>query len=74
MNKELSVKQKEAFLKTLKNRFEQNTNRHPKLDWDKVQTKLEANSEKLWSLHIMETTGGEPDVVGWDEKTNLYGG
>jgi Protein of unknown function (DUF4256) len=72
MNKELSAKQKEALLKTLKTRFEQNTNRHPKLDWDKVQTKLEANSEKLWSLHIMETTGGEPDVVGWDEKTDLY--
>ncbi len=70
--KELSLPQREELLKVLKARFEKNRNRHPGLDWDKIQTKLEANTEKLWSLQEMETTGGEPDVVGQDKKTGEY--
>jgi hypothetical protein len=70
--KELSVEQGSALLSTLKARFEQNTNRHKGLMWAQVQAKLEANPEKLWSLHQMEATGGEPDVVGYDEKRNQY--
>jgi hypothetical protein len=62
--KELSPKQCEELLKALKGRFEKNLNRHKGLDWAKVQAKLEANAEKLWSLAEMERTGGEPDVVG----------
>jgi hypothetical protein len=56
----------------LKSRFEKNMNRHEGLEWFKVQAKLEANTEKLWSLNEMERTGGEPDVVGYDEKTGEY--
>lgn len=70
--KELSAKQREEQLSALKARFEKNKNRHEGLEWAKVQAKLEANSEKLWSLHEMEATGGEPDVVGQDEKTGEY--
>ena len=70
--KELSRGQREELLRTLKTRFEKNTNRHKGLDWAKVQAKLEANTEKLWSLHEMERTGGEPDVVGHDKKTGEY--
>ena len=69
IKKALSAKEAEALLATLKARFEKNPNRHPSLDWAKVRTKLEANPEKLWSLQQMETTGGEPDVVGYDKKT-----
>jgi hypothetical protein len=69
---ELSVKQHEELLKTLKTRFEKNMDRHHNLDWAKVQAKLEANPEKLWSLHEMERTGGEPDVVGHDKKTGEF--
>jgi hypothetical protein len=65
----LSAEQSDELLKTLKARFEKNMNRHEGLDWVKVQAKLEANPEKLWSLHEMESTGGEPDVVGQDEKS-----
>jgi hypothetical protein len=65
----LSAEQGEELLKTLKARFEKNMQRHEGLDWAKVQAKLEANPEKLWSLHEMERTGGEPDVVGQDDKT-----
>jgi hypothetical protein len=72
MKKELSSNQRVALLKTLKARFEQNTDRHKGLEWAKVQAKLEANAEKLWSLNIMEETGGEPDVVGCEEKTGEY--
>ncbi len=72
MKKSLSAKSSEAFLNTLKNRFEKNINRHQGLDWDKVQAKLQANNEKLWSLHEMDSTGGEPDVVGQDKKTGEY--
>ena len=71
-NKELSLEQREELLKTLKARFEKNMNRHKGLEWAKVQAKLEANTEKLWSLNEMERTGGEPDVVGYDEKTGEY--
>ncbi len=64
MKKDLSPKQREELLKALKARFEKNLNRHKGLEWAKVQAKLEANPEKLWSLNEMERTGGEPDVVG----------
>jgi len=72
MKKELSPKQREELLKTLKARFEKNLNRHKGLDWAKVQARLEANPEKLWSLSEMERTGGEPDVVGFDKKSGEY--
>jgi hypothetical protein len=70
--KELSPKEREELLKALKARFENNMNRHEGLDWAKVQARLEANTEKLWSLNEMERTGGEPDVVGHDKKTDEY--
>ncbi len=70
--KELNAKQREELLKSLKTRFEKNMNRHKGLEWTKVQAKLEAKTEKLWSLHEMERTGGEPDVVGQDNKTGEY--
>ena len=65
----LSSEQREELLKTLKARFEKNMNRHKGVDWTKVQAKLEADPEKLWSLNEMESSGGEPDVVGQDKKT-----
>ena len=68
----LSPKQREELLGVLKARFERNMNRHEDLDWAKVRAKLEANTEKLWSLNEMERTGGEPDVVGHDKKTGEY--
>src|ERR671933_752592 len=68
----LSPEQREELLRTLKARFEKNMNRHKGLEWTKLQAKLEANSEKLWSLSEMERTGGEPDVVGHDKKTGEY--
>lgn len=71
-NKELSLEQREELFKTLKARFEKNMNRHEGVEWDNVQARLEANSEKLWSLNEMEATEGEPDVVGYDEKTGEY--
>ncbi len=70
--KELSSEQREALLSTLKARFEKNVNRHKGLEWAKVQARLEANIEKLWSLNEMERTGGEPDVVGHDKQTGEY--
>ncbi len=70
--KELSSGQREELLKALKTRFEKNLVRHKGLEWPKVQARLEANAEKLWSLHEMENTGGEPDVVGHDKKTGEY--
>jgi hypothetical protein len=70
--KELSPKQREELLRALKARFEKNMNRHNGLEWAKVQAKLEANPGKLWSLNEMERTGGEPDVVGHDKKTEEY--
>ena len=70
--KQLSPKQREELLKALKARFEKNLNRHKGLDWAKVQSRLEANAEKLWSLNEMESTGGEPDVVGQDKQSGEY--
>ena len=70
--KELSPEQRGELLKALKARFEKNMNRHKGIDWNKVQAKLEANDEKLWSLSEMEETGGEPDVVGQDKKSGEY--
>lgn len=70
--KELSHEQREELLKVLKARFEKHMNRHKGLEWAKVQAKLEANTEKLWSLDEMERTGGEPDVVCHDAKTGEY--
>ena len=70
--KKLSSSQGEALLKTLKARFEKNMNRHKGIEWAKVQAKLEANPEKLWSLNEMEITEGEPDVVGFDKKSGEY--
>ena len=70
--KELLSNQREELLITLKVRFEKNINRHKSIEWKKVQAKLEANNEKLWSLNEMERTGGEPDVVGYDKTTGEY--
>jgi hypothetical protein len=70
--KELSPEQREELLRTLKARFEKNMNYHKDLEWSKVQAKLEANTEKQWSLYEMERTGGEPDVVGHDKNTDEY--
>lgn len=70
--KELLPEQREELIKTLKERFEKNMNRHQDLEWAKVQAKLDANPEKLWSLDDMEITGGEPDVVGYDKNTAEY--
>jgi len=68
----MKAQERDELLKTLKTRFEKNMNRHKGLEWAKVQARLEANTEKLRSLHEMERTGGEPDVVGHDEKTGEY--
>jgi len=70
--KELSSNEREELLSVLRGRFEKNMNRHKGLEWTKVQARLEANVEKLWSLSEMERTGGEPDVVGHDKKTGEY--
>ncbi len=70
--KELSPEQGEELLRTLKARFEKNMNRHKGLEWEKLQARLEAKIEKLWSLNEMERTGGEPDVVDQDEKSGEY--
>ena len=72
--KELSPEQREELLRVLKARFEKNMNRHKDLEWSKVQVKLDspAGGEKLWSLNEMERTGGEPDVVGYDNKKDEY--
>ena len=70
--KNFSPEQAKKLLSTLKIRFEKNMNRHKGIEWTKVQAKLEANTEKLYSLNEMEITGGEPDVVGYDKKTCEY--
>lgn len=72
VNLDLAPEEREGFLKTLKVRFEKNMNRHKGVEWPKVQAKLEAHPEKLASLKAMESTGGEPDVVGYDKKTGEY--
>lgn len=71
-HKDLSPDQTQALLKILKTRFESNMIRHPNLKWSEVQSKLEINHDKLWSLSEMERTGGEPDVVDFDQKTGEY--
>jgi hypothetical protein len=70
--KELTPAQQQELLSILRTRFEKNRNRHPEVDWEQVQAKLEANPEKLWSLQKMERTGGEPDVVGQDTATGEF--
>jgi len=70
--KQLSPERRKELLLVLKARFEKNMNRHKGIEWAKVQAKLEANTEKLWSLNEMERTGGEPDVVAHDKKTGEY--
>ena len=70
--KKLSSEQSGELLKVLKTRFEKNMKRHKGLEWAKVQARIAANPEKLWSLDEMEITGGEPDVVGYDKKTGEY--
>ena len=70
--KDLKAKQREELCGALQARFEKNMNRHKGLAWAKLQAKLEASPEKLWSLNEMERTGGEPDVVGYDKKTGEY--
>jgi hypothetical protein len=67
--KKLSAKEREELLKALEARFDKNGNRHKALDWANVKARLEASPAKLWSLYIMETTGGEPDIVRQDKKT-----
>jgi hypothetical protein len=70
--KDIKVKEREELLGTLRARFEKNMNRHKGLEWAKVQAKLDANPQKLWSLNEMERTGGEPDVVGYDKRSGEY--
>ena len=72
MKKELSAAQRKELIGALKVRFEKNMNRHKGLEWSKVQSRLEADGKKMWSLSEMERTGGEPDVVGFDKKTGAY--
>lgn len=69
---DMKAQERDELLRTLKTRFEKNMKRHKDLDWTKVQARLEGNPEKLRSLHEMESTGGEPDVVGRDEKTGEF--
>lgn len=70
--KKLTTQQKTELLTTLKLRFEKNKHRHPSVDWNRVEEKLENSPSKLWSLHQMEATGGEPDVIGYNETTDEY--
>ena len=70
--KELSPEQREELIKTLKVRFEKNKSRHTGLEWANVQSKLEVNADKLWSLSEMERTGGEPDVIAHNNTTDEY--
>ena len=70
--KTLNLEEQTSLLKTLKERFEKNNNRHESIVWEDVQTKLEAHPNKMWSLNEMEKTGGEPDVVGFDKQTGEY--
>ena len=70
--KTLTTEEQTSLLKTLKERFEKNNNRHESIVWEDVQTKLEAHPNKMWSLNEMEKTGGEPDVVGFDKQTGEY--
>lgn len=71
-NKGLSQEERDGILGVLKARFEKNMNRHQSLEWDKVQAKFDAKPDKLWSLNEMEKSGGEPDVVGYDEEKDEF--
>lgn len=71
-NKSISPIESEKLIQILKSRFEKNMKRHPNLDWNKIHAKLKNNSQKLFSLFEMERTGGEPDVAGYDKKTNEF--
>ena len=68
----MTANQRDELVAALKSRFEKNMNRHKGLEWAKIEAKLKANSEKLWSLSEMERTGGEPDVIGFDKTTGEY--
>ena len=68
----MSPEQREALLRVLKARFEKNADRHKGLEWAQIKAKLEANLEKMWSLNEMERTGGEPDLIEYDQKTDVY--
>ena len=68
----ITKEQIDILIQTLKNRFEKNRRRHPDINWEKVQEKLESNADKLWTLNEMERTGGEPDVVGYDIFTDQF--
>lgn len=70
--KKLSLQQLEELFISLKTRFEKNMNRHKNIDWNKILLKLKSNTEKCWSLYQMEITGGEPDLVAYDKKTDEY--
>ena len=70
--KVLSKEQVDVLLTVIQSRFEKNMNRHEGIEWDKIQARLEKNPEKLWSLHQMEETGGEPDLIGYDKKSDKY--
>lgn len=70
--KELTLEQREELIASLKERFEENMLRHEGQEWAKVQAKLEANPEKLWTLHKMEDTEGEPDVIGYDDANDAF--
>ncbi len=70
--KKLSAEKSEDLLLVLRARFEKNMSRHKGVEWAKVETKLKANTEKLWSLHKMEITGGEPDVIDHDKRKGQY--
>ena len=72
MKKEFSTKDREELLITLKDRFEKKTHRHKGLEWPEVEAKLKGKAEKLWALNEMERTGGEPDVVSFDQKADEY--
>lgn len=71
-SKQLTTEQKRVLLETLQSRFEKNMNRHKGLSWEIIQGKLEKNPDKLWSLYQMELTGGEPDVISYDKKSDEY--
>ena len=72
MTKELTSHNQKELFEILQLRFEKNTQLHEDLEWTNLESKLMANPKKLWSLHQMEITGGEPDVVGYDKRTNEY--
>ena len=72
IKKEQTPQQRQELLNALKARFEKNMNRHQSLEWSKIQKKLNDNPEKLWSLSEMERTGGEPDIIGFDKKTDEF--